>query len=161
QLLFITGGIDAGPEDGAIVQRSLKSCRDHRLPYEQLDAAELGRRFPGFRLPARLVAIHQPDAGFVLSERAIVAYVAAAQTLGAEIHGLERVKSWKVARGRVLVRTDRAAYSGRKLIVTAGAWASKVVPYLRRRRLAVPERQVVIWTQPRKPDRLAFGAFPI
>jgi sarcosine oxidase len=161
RLLFITGGIDAGPEDGAIVQGSLHSCRDHGLRYEQLDAEALRRRFPGYRLPAGLVAIHQPDAGFVLSERAIVAYIAAAQALGAEIHGLERVRSWKVERGRVLVRTDRATYSGRKLIVTAGAWASKVVPYLLRRRLAVPERQVLIWTQPRKPDRFALGAFPI
>ena len=98
RLLFITGGIDAGPEDGAIVQGSLQSCRDHGLRYEQLDAAALRRRFPGYRLPAALAAIYQQDAGFVLSERAILAYVAAAHASGAEIHGLERVRSWKIER---------------------------------------------------------------
>lgn len=161
QLLFITGGIDAGPEDGAIVRGSLQSCRDHRLRHEHLDAGALRRRFPGYRLPARLVGIYQPDAGFVLSERAIVAYVTAAQALGAEIHGLEHVRSWKVTRGRVVVTTDRGAYTARKLVITAGAWASQVVPYLRRRRLALPERQVMIWTQPRRPDNFALGVFPI
>src|SRR5689334_6581418 len=30
QLLYITGGIDAGPEDGPIVRGSLRSCREHR-----------------------------------------------------------------------------------------------------------------------------------
>jgi sarcosine oxidase len=161
QLLFITGGIDAGPEDGAIVQGSLQSCRDHRLRHELLDAGALRRRFPGYRLPAGLVGIYQQDGGFVLSERAIIAHVTAAQALGAEIHGLERVRSWKGERGRVVVRTDRDTYTAKKLVVTAGAWASRVVPYLRRRRLAIPERQVSIWTQPRRPDHFAVGAFPI
>jgi sarcosine oxidase len=161
QLLFITGGIDAGPEDGAIVQGSLQSCRDHRIPHELLDAAALRRRFPGYRLPSGLVGVYQPDAGFVLSERAIVAYVTAAQARGAEIHGLEHVRSWKVERGRVVVRTDRDTYTARKLVITAGAWASRLVPYLRRRRLAIPERQVLIWTEPRRPEYFAVGAFPI
>jgi sarcosine oxidase len=160
-LLFITGGIDAGPQDGMIVQGSLRSCREHRLQHEQLDAGTLRRRFPGYRLPNHLVAVYQPDAGFVLSERAIIAYITAAQTLGAEIHGLERVRSWKVERGRAVVHTNRDTYAARKLVITAGAWASRSVPYLRRRRLAIPERQVLIWTQPRRPDDFALGVFPI
>jgi sarcosine oxidase len=160
-LLFITGGVDAGPEDGAIVQGSVRSCHEHRLKHEQLDAGLLRRRFPGYRLPTDLVGIYQPDAGFVLSERAIVAYVTAAQALGAEIHGLETVRWWKVERGRVLVTTDRGKYTARKLVITAGAWASRIVPYLRRRRLAIPERQVSIWTQPRRPENFALGTFPI
>ena len=120
-LLFITGGVDAGPQDGTIVQGSLRSCREHRLQHEQLDAGALRRRFPGYRLPDHLVAVYQPDAGFVLSERAIIAYVTAAQSLGAEIHGLEQVRSWKVERGRVVVHEPRhlhrqeAGHHGRSL----------------------------------------------
>src|SRR5580700_10032200 len=51
RLLIITGGIDAGPLDGEIIQGSLKSCRMHRLKHEQLNSKELRRRFPGFQLP--------------------------------------------------------------------------------------------------------------
>ena len=100
RLLFITGGIDGGPERGSIVQGSLRSCQEHSLPHETLDPAELRRRFPAFRFSKGMVAVYQPDAGFVLSERAIVAYVMGAQELGAEIHACERVRSWEAAHGR-------------------------------------------------------------
>ena len=161
RLLFITGGIDGGPERGPIVQGSLRSCQEHSLPHETLDPAELRRRFPAFRFSKGMVAVYQPDAGFVLSERAIVAYVMGAQDLGAEIHACERVRSWEAAHGRVVVRTDRDTYQARRLVVTAGAWASKILPLLRKPRLAVPERQVVIWTEPCRPEYFRLGAFPI
>jgi len=161
RLLFITGGVDGGPESGAIVQGSLRSCKEHALPHELLSATELRRRFPAFHFSKGMVAVYQPDAGFLLSERAIIAYVMAAQALGAEIHACERVRSWEVERGRVLVRTDRASYQARSLVITAGSWAAKLVPLLRKPRLAVPERQVVIWTQPRRPEYFRFGALPI
>jgi sarcosine oxidase len=161
QLLYVTGGIDAGPENGAIISGSLRSCREHRLKHELLNADELHRRFPGYALPKELVAVHQPDAGFVLSERAIIAYVVAALSRGAEIHGHERVRSWHERKGLVSVRTTKNLYQARRLVITAGPWASKMVPFLRRPRLAVPERQVMIWTQPKRPAHFRVGAFPI
>jgi sarcosine oxidase len=161
QLLYVTGGVDAGPEAGSIVQGSLRSCKEHRLRHELLDASMLHRRFPGYHLSSDLVAVYQPDAGFVLSERAIIAYVMAAQACGAEIHGLEPVKSWEVRRGRVTVTTEKGSYHARKLVITAGPWAAKVVPFLIEPRLAEPQRQVLIWTQPLRPHYFQLGAFPI
>jgi sarcosine oxidase len=161
RLLFITGGIDAGPPDGAIVQGSLKSCRQHRLKHEQWDSKELRRRVAGFHLPQGMAAIFQPDAGFLLSERAVIAYITAAQALGAEVHARERVLRWEAERNRVVVHTERNSYVGARLVITAGAWAAKLVHHLRRRRLASPERQVLIWTQPRRPELFQLGAFPV
>jgi sarcosine oxidase len=161
QLLYVTGGIDAGPENGTIIQGSLRSCIEHRLRHELLDSKELRHRFAGYRLPDNLVAIFQPDAGFVMSERAILAHVGAAQSRGAEIHGCEAVRSWQVTRGRVAVRSDRDTYYSRQLILTAGPWAAQLMPFLRQHRLAVPERQVMLWTQPRRPAHFRLGAFPI
>jgi sarcosine oxidase len=161
QLLFITGGIDAGPADGAIVQCSLRSCREHRLAHEELTPRELRKRFPGFHLPKDFAAIYQPDGGFVLSERAIIAYVNAALAAGAEIHGREAIRHWEVSRNRIVVRTDLGCYAAGKLVITAGAWSERLVRELRRCRLAVPERQVMIWMQPKRPELFAVGAFPI
>jgi sarcosine oxidase len=161
RLLFITGGIDAGPPTGSIVQGSLRSCREHQLRHEVIDSTDLHRRFPGYGLPKELIAVYQPDAGFVMSERAIIAYVTAAQALGAEIHGRERVRQWGVRRGEVRVDTDRGSYRAARLVITAGAWAAKLVRKLRARRLAVPERQVLLWTQPRAPEPFRLGAFPV
>jgi sarcosine oxidase len=161
RILFITGGIDAGPAKGKIVQGSLRSCLQHGLEHEVLDAQELQRRFPGFRLPKNMQAVYQPDGGFLLSERAILAYITAAQTLGAEIHALEPVQHWDIRRNLVLVQTANGRYRAARLVITAGAWASKLVPYLHARKLARPERQVLLWAQPHKPELFQLGAFPI
>ncbi len=159
RLLFITGGIDAGPANGNIVRGSLLSCNAHHLSHEVFDAAALNRKFPGFNLAADMLAVYQQDGGFVLAERSIVNYVIGAQQLGAEIHGREHVLEWEANPDRVRVRTDRDRYVGRKLIVTAGPWASTVLPELAE--LVIPERQVLIWTQPLVPNRFRLGAFPV
>lgn len=160
RLLIITGGIDAGAPASATVRGSRLSCDLHHLPHDVLDAAALHRRFPGYRLPSEMVAVYQPDGGFVLSERAIVAYVTAAQALGAEIHARERVLTWEASGDRAVeVRTDRAPYRARRLIITAGSWAAQLVPALAP--VAVPERQVLIWVHPRRPEYFRLGVFPV
>ena len=159
QLLFITGGIDAGVENSLTVRGSLQSCAIHGLPHERLDPAALRRRFPGYQLNPDMVAVYQPDAGFVLPERCIVAHVIAAQALGAEIRARGAVEFWRADRGSVFVTTGRKTYHARKMIVTAGPWARNLIPALQQ--AAVPERQVLLWAQPRKRDYFKFGAFPV
>jgi sarcosine oxidase len=159
RLLFVTGGIDAGPEKGSIVTGSLLSCQTHHLPYEVFDSRTVQQQFPGCRLAANMVAVYQSEGGFLLSERCIVNYVIAAQQLGAEIHGCEPVLKWEADTERVEVVTDRDRYVGNKLVITAGPWAATVIPALAK--LAVPERQVLLWCQPLKPDFFRIGAFPV
>ncbi|CAA9284826.1 MAG: sarcosine oxidase, partial [uncultured Acetobacteraceae bacterium] len=98
-LLVITGSIDAGPEDGAIFNGALGSARLHGLPHEALTGTEVNDRFPGYRLPARTRAVFQPEGGFVLSERAIVAHANAAMSAGAVIRARERVLGWEARPG--------------------------------------------------------------
>src|SRR5579862_8275678 len=82
KLLTLTGSIDGGPEDGPVFQGALASARLHDLPHEVLTAAAINARFPGYRLPAQVRAVFQPEGGFVASERAIVAHVRAALAAG-------------------------------------------------------------------------------
>jgi sarcosine oxidase len=110
-------------------------------------------------VPPEIAALYQPDGGFVLSERAIVAYVEAAHALGAEIHGRERVASWEADDGGVIVRTEIGAYRAGRLIFTAGSWMACLVPALGA--LAQPERQVMLWAQPRNPELFQAARFPV
>ena len=159
RLLIITGGFDIGERQTSIVRGSLDACAQHDLAHEVLDAETLQQRFPGYRLPSSMVAVYQPDAGILLPERCIVAHVNAAMQLGAEVHTREPVVEWGMGDGNVWVRTDRETYRARRLVVTAGSWARNLVPALRE--LTVPERQVLLWTQPLRPELFALGAFPI
>lgn len=159
QLLYITGSIDAGPEHEWVFKGSWESCRLHDLPHEVLTGAELRRRYPGYHLPADTLALLQPDGGFLRPERCIVSYVRAAQALGAEIHGHEQVLEWEPMAGGVRVRTDRDVYEAEKLVISAGAWNGDLLDCLQG--LTVPERQVLAWLQPTRPEYFQLDSFPV
>jgi sarcosine oxidase len=159
QLLYITGSIDAGPADSLIVQGSRASCEEHGLPYEALTGPEVNQRYPGYRLPDSHRAILQPEGGYLLSERCIVAHVTAAQALGAEVHARERVLGWEPRPDAIRVTTDHGVYEADRLIVSAGAWVGEMVPGLKP--LTTPERQVLAWLQPTQPALFAAECFPV
>src|SRR5882724_10839938 len=95
KLLYRTGGIYIGPVDGELVGGSLRAAREHALPHELLNHAELKRRFPVFHVPESWSALYEAPAGFLTPERVIAAYVQAALRAGAELHGREPVIEWK------------------------------------------------------------------
>jgi sarcosine oxidase len=160
RLLFVTGGVDGGPENGRIVEGSLASCREHGLAHEVMDARELARRHPGWQLPDGYLAVVQPDAGFVASERAIVAHVRLALAAGADIRAREAIVGWEpTARGTVRVTTPKGTYEAERLVLSTGAWIGDHVPELAGK--AVPERQVLGWFRPREPDHFRLGRFPV
>lgn len=160
KLLFVTGGVDAGPEASRLVTGSLEACRLHDLPHELVDARELARRHPGYRIPAGDVAVLQPDAGFVMSERAIVAFAGLALEAGAELRAREAMLGWEpTSGGGVRVTTTRGTYEAGRLVLSTGAWMGEHVPALAGK--AVPERQVLGWFQPKVPAHFRLGACPV
>ena len=158
-ILVTTGGLDIGRAESETVMGALASAREHDLPHELLEAAEVRSRFPGLALPDELVAVFQPDGGFVLSERAIAGHARLALEAGAEIHGHEPVVAWEAGAGGVVVRTAVAEYRARKLVVSAGAWVGKLIGSLAP--VAVPERQVLLWAGTRQPALFTPGALPV
>jgi sarcosine oxidase len=156
QLLHITGSLDAGPPDSFVFEGSLRSCIEHGLEHEVVDGADVNRRFPGYRLPAESMAVFQPDGGFLLPERCIVAHVEAARASGAAVHANERVLKWEPAEGGVRVTTDRAVYEAERLVLAAGAWEGELTGLP-----VVAERQVLAWLHPLRPELFSPERFPV
>jgi len=159
QLLHVNGSIDAGPPDSWVFKGSLSSSLEHDLPHEVLTGKELNDRFPGYQLPHDVMAVFQPEGGFLLPERCIVSYVVAAQARGAEIHGREKMLDWEPHGDGVRVVTPRGVYEADRLVITAGAWTSKIIGQVGG--LAVPERQVLAWFQPFRPELFLPERFPV
>lgn len=155
RLLHITGSIDAGQ----IFESSLHSCKLHSLPYEVLTSVELSERFPAYQLPPGTMALFQPDGGFLVPEACISAHVKLARDRGAAVHANEPVLVWRETGDGIEVQTAAATYFAKQLVITAGAWVAKLVPRLRE--VAVPERQVVAWMQPLRPDLFTTANFPV
>lgn len=159
QLIYKTGSIDTAPAGHEVFEGSLESCLLHDIPHRVLNHAQINEQFPGYQLPVGHMGILQQDGGFVLSERSIVAYANAAMSEGAEIHAREVVSGWEPDQGGVRVFTDRGEYTAERLIITAGAWSSGLIPILEG--LAVPERQVLAWLQPIDGSLYTPEVFPV
>ena len=160
-LLVTTGSVDGGPEDDELFAGALASARLHGLPHEVLTGTAVNERFPGYRMQPQARFVVQPQGGLIASERAIVAHVGLAQAAGAEIRARERVLGWDAhpSGEGVTVRTERGLHHAGRLVLTAGAWMAELAPPLAR--LAVPERQVLAWLQPARPELFAPDRFPV
>ncbi|MBA4169067.1 MAG: N-methyl-L-tryptophan oxidase [Chloroflexi bacterium] len=161
RLLVTTGSIEGGPEDGPMFRGALEAAELHDIPHEVLDAAELRRRYPAYAgLDPATRVVWQPDGGFLLAERTILAHVNGALAAGADLRFREGVSSWEAtADGGVRVISDRATYEADRLVICAGAWARQLMPRLSE--LAVPERQVLAWLQPIRPELFEPDRFPV
>jgi sarcosine oxidase len=160
RLLVTTGSLEGGPEDGTTFRGALEAAEAHDLPHEVLDAAEMRRRHPayaGFEASTRVV--WQPDGGFLLAERTILAHVNGALTAGADLRFREPALGWEPMGDGVRVTTARGTFEADRLVVCAGAWARSLVPSLEP--LAVPERQVLAWLQPTRAELFGPDRFPV
>lgn len=158
-LLVRTGSVDAGLPGSSVFEGSLKSCQIHNLRHEVLTSAQLHARFPGYQLPADMMAVLQQDGGYLRPEACISAHVAMAKSRGAQIHTGEKVISWEPSQGGVRVTTEDGTYSADRLVCSAGAWMPKLVKSLQE--IAIPERQVVVWFEPRRPEYFSIENFPV
>lgn len=160
KIFYKTGSIDAGPADSWVFKGSHRSVVEHGISHEVLTGIELAQKYPGYQLPHDHMALYQEDGGFIVPERSTINFVEAAHAHGAEIHGREEVLEYHpTAEGGVKVITNRSEYEADRLVITAGAWNSHLVPMLNG--LAVPERQALAWIQPERPELFQTHNFPV
>jgi sarcosine oxidase len=161
RLLITTGSVEGGSEDGEIFRGALAAAELHELSHEVLDLDDLRRRFPAYGdFDADLRVVWQPDGGFLLAERSVLAHVTGAMQQGAQLHFREPVRRWEpTAEGGVRVETERGSYEADRLVICAGAWAGRLLPGLAA--VAVPERQVLAWFQPTRPELFTPERFPV
>ena len=147
-----------GKED--FVRRTIRSADRYEISHEVLDAAEVQKRFPPFRLVGDELGYYEPGAGLLRPERCIAAQLARARAQGATVRTGETVVSITPAGGEVRVVTDRASYTGGFAVVTAGAWAPALLGGAFATLLKV-HRQVLCWFAPDEASAFAPGRFPI
>ncbi len=160
QTLFQQVGLlEMGPADGVVVPGVMRAAEQHQLPVEPLGAQEIQQRWPGLRVPPELVGVFEPTAGYLLVEDCVAAHLAAAEAAGADVLRDTEVVDWRADVGGVCVRTAKGEYSAGKLIVTAGAWASRLLSGLQ---LALEvRRKSLFWLAVDSAQYDAAGGFPV
>lgn len=158
-LLYEVGGIYIGPEDGEFISGSRRAARQYDLPHADVSSAQLRERYPLLHPPEGCVGLYEPRAGFVLAEQSIEACLNIAMRHGAHLCGRTPVRSWSANTDGVRVMTDEATFEANHLVMTAGPWASMVMPDLGVE-LNVT-RQVMGWFQPRTIEPFELGTLPV
>jgi sarcosine oxidase len=158
-ILIVTGSIDCADANNYVFSESLRSCEIHGLKHEVLNAFQTVARWPAFSLPPNHMTVYQPDGGYVMSERAIVAHVTGAIAAGATIQGFTPVLSWEMTPTGVAVQTPRGRFEAEQILFSAGAWMGSLVPELSG--VLQPERQVLGWFWPENPDAFQDNTLPV
>ena len=150
ETLFIhTGGLSMGRPDALVVRGALLAAERFGLAHEVLDASEVQRRYPAVELSEDMIGVHDPSAGFLLPERAILAHAAAARGHGADVRTRQTITGWQATSDGVEVHTEHDVYRADRLVFTAGAWMAELLADLN-----LPldvTRQVVGWFEPDEP----------
>jgi sarcosine oxidase len=150
-LLTVTGGlwISSGERRAEthvkdFFANTLAAARRFGIRHEVLDAAQIRKGFPQFRVSPNENAYYEPDAGFVRPEACIAAQLGLAERLGATLRTGERVLAFEERGDHVEVTTDHGGYDAGQVVLCAGAWITRLVgPGLAQ--LFTLTRQVLYW----------------
>ena len=126
-----------------------RSLDDMGIGYRTVAPDEVERRFPMVRPEGLLRVVETQGAGMLFPSRILTDLVVLLGRLGVTLHAGSKVTEVDLERGTVV--KDGRAYGGDAVVVSAGAWADRLVPTLRE--IVVPSRQAVLYLSP--PPHLA------
>jgi sarcosine oxidase len=154
QLILKTGGLDFAPRVSAIPLTSYSGSMDAAgVSYESLDAGEIMRRWPPFRLTEDIHGLYQAESGIAMAARANAAHRRMAQQHGATLRDRAPVDVIQPSNGEFDVTAGGAKYRCRHLIITAGSWSNRALAaFDLQLPLTVTQEQVTYFGTPHAAD---------
>ncbi len=130
QLVLRTGGLDLGPRKSAIPLETYMEAMDASdVPYEHLDAAEIMRRWPPFRLGDDIHGLYQAQGGIAMAARANATHQRMAREHGATLRERAGVTYLRRVDGEFEVLSGETPYRCRKLVIAAGPWSNEALSH--------------------------------
>ena len=162
-LVLVTGGLDVGPRVSAIpLEAYSESMTAAGVPFEYLDAAEIMRRWPLFRLTDDIHGLYQPMGGIAMAARGNAAHQRLARQHGATLRDRTRVERIEPQRdGGFAVTAGGICYGCRRLVIAAGPWSNAALAHFDWQLPLVVTREQVTYFKSPHLDRFAPGRFPV
>ena len=144
--LHRTGMLSLGTPDSALISGARASAAAHHLTIENLSRSQIRARFPVFDVPVGWEGVLEPEAGWIDVNATLRSGLDSASHAGADLRTNTRVEDWSWTGNGFALRTSTGEFTAKQMIVTAGAWASRVLTDL-----SVPLkvlRKVLVWVKP-------------
>lgn len=158
-LLHTTGNLTIGPTESPAVSGFLSSAEKYALPYAYLTAPEVRKRWPSLNLPQNFIAGLETEAGIVLPELSITAFLTQARSYGADLVFAEPLRTWSEQNERVCATTDNTTYEAGRLLISAGAWTKQLLNLPEGQ--LTPKRVPVHWLTAPQARHFRLGEFPV
>ncbi len=162
-LVLITGGLDLGPRQSAIPLGAYsESMTAAGVPFETLDADEIMRRWPSFRLTDDIHGLYQPMGGIAMAARGNAAHQRLAREHGATLTdctGVERIEA--LPDGTFAVTAGGVRYGCRRLVIAAGPWSNAALAHFAQRLPLVVTREQVTYFKSPHLEKFAPDRFPV
>ena len=158
-LLFITGSVGMGAKGNAYGQATQRSLDAAGVESEWWNGTQFAKRFPQFQGVKDMDVLYQKDTGFLLAAACNATHLYLAEKHGATVREETSVTEIDWQADVPTVRTENDRFHGRKVVVTAGAWAGILLSELNLP-LTVT-RQQVCYYQPKDIDRFQPDRFPV
>ena len=131
QVVLKTGGLDFAKPDSLIpldtYRDAMRACN---VPFEDLDADEIMRRWPQFTLTPEIQGLFQEQSGIAMAARANAAHRKMAIAQGATLLDNTPVVGITTKHDEVTVETSGGRFRCRKLVIAAGPWSNKALGFL-------------------------------
>ncbi|MGH2553416.1 MAG: N-methyl-L-tryptophan oxidase, partial [Chitinophagaceae bacterium] len=146
QVYFKTGLLYHGPANHPVIKGVLDAACMHNIEIKELTHKQSSGNYNQFMIPHNFKTVFEPEAGCIRPEKAISLYTREAIKNGAVINSNEPVITWKKRGDEIEVVTAKNSYFTEKLVITAGAWAGKMISSLIDK-LKI-SRQMILWVKP-------------
>ncbi len=162
-ILTMTGGLDLAPPGAAeSIDDYATAMTEASVPFEWLDAVDVARHWPQWRLDPGTRGLFQADAGIADPDRGNAAHQRLARSAGATLLEHIRVSEIRDHGGELEVRTaDGRTFTTASVVVAADAWTNELLAPLGVELPLSVTREQVTWFAPRDPDGFAANRFPI
>ncbi len=150
RIVTVTGGLDLWPADPAIPQADYtSSLAAEGVPFELLDAAEITRRWPVWRLTDDVTGVWQAQGGIADPYRGNVAHRRLAVERGATLVDRAPVDEIRAVGGAYEVDAGGTTYGAARVVIAADAWTNELLAQFDRRLpLTVTKEQVTYFASP-------------
>jgi monomeric sarcosine oxidase len=160
-LIVPSGGLDFGPPDATYMADMRASMQLAGVPYDDVDADEIRRRFPQLNPTDDAVGFYQPDFAMLRADRCIAALAAQARSVGADLREGVTVTGVAPAGSGVTVTTAGGDIAGDACVIVNGAWIAPLLGGLGLTPPLTVLKEQLAFFEPVDPAEFMPGRFPL
>jgi monomeric sarcosine oxidase len=121
------GVVEVGFPESELISGCQRAARRHNLKLEECSQKQLAEKYPQFRLNREQVALFEEEAGYLLVEDCVAAYLAEARKADAEVMLYSHVDEWSQHGDGVRLTVGDDIIEAGCVIFTAGVWSGMLL----------------------------------